>query len=145
MDAFINMLHQSVDNQVDNMCNENNMLSLGILLEKIKQCDSDKPVKFKGYRDGSFPNEYDSYRGYYRLIAIEPGKELVKVSEFVEMTKDSIGNTYTGYKGGEYTMNQNTPVWVSDWGTASGMGITGVDEAKDAVYLIVSDIEGYNS
>lgn len=58
----------------------------------------------------------------------EIGKKEPTVSEWIEVLKESVGNTFTGYKGGDYLMSKNTPVWLAEYGE-SGFKIN--DEPLD--------------
>jgi len=55
-----------------------------------------------------------SYRGYYSDLAIEPGE--TRVGDLLDVLKDSLGKTFTGYKGGDFVMKKNTPLWVANSG-----------------------------
>lgn len=68
-----------------------------------------------------------SYRGYYDHLAagIEADRSIY-VAEFLKGCREAMGHTFTGYKGGEYTMDAKTPVWVADYSKCPGFGIVGV-------------------
>lgn len=53
-----------------------------------------------------------SYRGYYNELAFEP-IEGVTVAAMLADARSAVGATYTGWKGGEYTMSENTPVHIA--------------------------------
>ena len=59
-----------------------------------------------------------SYRGYYSDLAFEPGNpgQTRKASELLADCRSAMGEVFEGYKGGEYQMGRNTPVWVSHYG-----------------------------
>jgi hypothetical protein len=59
-----------------------------------------------------------SYRGFYEDVAMsvrDSGRQ-TKIAELMEEVNKCRG-TFTGYKGGEYTMDEDTPVWVADPGS----------------------------
>ncbi len=56
-----------------------------------------------------------SYRGYYCDLAFEPC-EKTTAGKLLELCRDAMGRVFTGYKGGHYTMGENTPVWVANYG-----------------------------
>lgn len=60
-----------------------------------------------------------SYRGYYEDLAFEPA-ENVEVREMLTEALESVGKTFEGYKGGEFTMSLHSTVWLSKYGEASG-------------------------
>ena len=73
------------------------------------------------------PDSLMSYRGYYEQLAVTPQEwKEVLVNDFLQQLKAAVGAKFSGYKGGEYIMHDNTPVWVSEYGRASGTGIVGV-------------------
>jgi len=84
----------------------------------------------------SFSIDWCSYRGdYYDLGAMfcfpprsrtYPPQSIAstKVCELLEDTKEVVGCTFGGWKGGEYTMNEASVVWIADDGFASGEPMT---------------------
>ena len=73
-------------------------------------------------KDGVIPlgfGEPMSYRGYYDELAFEP-VENAKVKDMLKYAKSALNKTFTGYKGGEYTMNEYTDCWIAEYGTSSG-------------------------
>jgi len=126
-------------------------LTLGELLLKLKpivekQLDKkDDDIASVEYDFGTaIPTNFSSWRGSYSEIAL--GYELigydnyekhfgnVKVTNFIKMVEEAIGQTYTGWKGGEFTMNKNTPVWVANPGNS---GNTGIVEVIDDGYRVI--------
>ena len=64
----------------------------------------------------------DSYRGYYEDLAFDPTfVELgYSVRELLSVCKDSLGKTFEGYKGGDFTMSASTSLWLCEYGTTGG-------------------------
>jgi hypothetical protein len=56
-----------------------------------------------------------SYRGYYTDLAFERGPRAT-VGETLTMLRGCMGEVFQGYKGGDYQMGRNTPVWVASYG-----------------------------
>ena len=56
-----------------------------------------------------------SYRGYYTDLAFEP-QEDTTVGQMLVCAKSALGQTYHGWKGGEYTMEEHTDVWLAEYG-----------------------------
>lgn len=89
------------------------------------------------------PLDLESYRGYYEDLAItytseallspQRGETLVK--EFIELAQSSIGKNFMGYKGGVYRASQDTRVWVSNYGEASGAQVSEVYADDDVTYI----------
>jgi hypothetical protein len=53
-----------------------------------------------------------SHRGYYHHLAFEP-QENITVGEMLENCRNANGSTYTGWKGGEYTMDEDTECHIA--------------------------------
>lgn len=60
-----------------------------------------------------------SYRGYYFDLAFEPA-ENVTVASMLTHAKSALGATFTGYKGGEYTMGEYTDCYIAGYGESGG-------------------------
>jgi hypothetical protein len=72
-------------------------------------------------------SELDSYRGYYDELAVGFDIGGMGVQEFLIALIDAHGQTFYGYKGGDYIMHASTPVWVSNYGMCSDRIITGIE------------------
>jgi len=87
------------------------------LIEELSKHDPAKAV----------PNGFDgphSYRGYYDELAFEPCGETT-VRAMLAVAQSAIGASYTGWKGGEFTMNDWTPVHLAFEGdTGQSLGHT---------------------
>jgi len=57
-----------------------------------------------------------SYRGYYTDLAFERDDGLREAGGLLSECKSVMGQVLEGYKGGDYTMGANTPVWVASYG-----------------------------
>jgi hypothetical protein len=64
-----------------------------------------------------------SYRGYYEDVAFAPERN-AKISDMLLQAKYALGQTFTGYKGGKYKMNEYTDCWISEYGMTSDDKIT---------------------
>lgn len=62
--------------------------------------------------------EYDYYT--CECESIGTSLENATAKQFLEVLKKSLGKVFTGYKGGDFVMGKNTPVWVANYGTSSG-------------------------
>lgn len=113
-----------------------------MLIELIMKLDAiankDKLIVFD---DGKFwPERVDSWRGSYAELALEycSNEELMLiVSELLADLKDAVGKTFRGYKGGDFIMGKNTPLWVACYGTAAGFKHS--DDGYQAVVGVVED------
>ena len=75
-----------------------------------------------------------SYRGYYIDLAFEKEASRWTVEDTLKMLRGCLGEIFTGYKGGEFGMTKNTPVWVAHYGTC-GKRITGINTATGELVL----------
>lgn len=89
-------------------------MDLGQLITRLAGEHPDQVVPI------GFANPH-SYRGFYHELAFEPAPT-VTVGAMVEAARSAVGRTFTGYKGGDYTMTAYTPVWLAAYG-ATGEGI----------------------
>lgn len=69
-----------------------------------------------------------SYRGYYDHLALGWAQdgERTTITVALERLRSAIGQTFSGYKGGSYRMNRDTPIWADNWGQGAGVAIVGV-------------------
>ena len=121
-----------INTQVDTMIAKAGMMTLGKLRDVLWDLPVVAEVQFE---DGTYPGVYDSYRGYYHLIAIRPKTESCNVARFLDITQAAIGGWFTGYKGGDFIMDETTPIWVARWGEASGVGLVGTEMVDGVVTL----------
>ena len=63
-----------------------------------------------------------SYRGYYEQLAFEL-EPSVTVEKMLKTAKSCLGKTFTGYKGGEFTMDHDTDTWIAAY-NSTGSEIT---------------------
>ena len=83
-----------------------------------------------------------SYRGYYSDLAIEPvSGPFGTVAEGLEILRGAVGQTFEGYKGGDYRMTNRTLVWVEHYGNYSGQGVTGIGVVEDVVVITSEEID----
>ena len=114
------------------------IITLGELIAKLEQQDQNSELAVEFHDRLCAFDGTDSYRGYYSDLCIEPGgASYSSVGEALNLLRGAVGGTFTGYKGGEYTMSNRTIVWVDYYGSCSGIGVTGV-EARDGLVVITS-------
>lgn len=65
-----------------------------------------------------------SYRGDYECVAFEP-KYNISVGLSLINARSALGETFTGYKGGEYFMSEDTKCYIAEWGS-TGKAIVGI-------------------
>jgi hypothetical protein len=111
-------------------------LSLGELIEAIEKHKPEDSVRFDF--GACAPDELMSYRGYYHDLAVgfsHGAQRGPTVAEFVKQLKSAIGDTFTGYKGGEFVMNEHSRIWVANRGDSTDTAIFGVTGDWEAVIL----------
>src|SRR5688500_14856098 len=120
MERMMNAMHEMHDE-----ARKKYHLTLGQLIEALEILDPKLPVVFD---TGTQIGIEHSYRGYYSDLAFEPRTEgtPMVVATLLDICQHALGATYTGYKGGDYTMSKDTPLWCSDYGIASGLAIMGI-------------------
>lgn len=99
----------------------------------------------------TYPSTVQSWRGSYRELAItfdydgqltspyradHSWSNSMTVERFLTMLREAVGATFQGYKGGDYTMSERTPVWVANWGDSGNTGVVGV---RDLGWSVVID------
>jgi hypothetical protein len=126
---------------------KSDQLTLGELILKLE------PIVQKAGNEGKidvvydfgslFPTDIDSWRGSYNELALNytnyDDSIPLTVIDFYSLLKSAIGKTFTGYKGGDFIMTKNTPVWVSNYGDDDN---TAVIEVVDNGYQVIL-ITGY--
>lgn len=110
-------------NASDRLTRANYHVTLGRLIEEIQQFHPlpNSRVKFSC---GGHPGMPHSYRGHYSDLALPQVKEPITIPAFLLLLKAALGNTYEGYKGGEFFMDERTPLWMAEYGCTGG-AITG--------------------
>lgn len=93
------------------------------------------------------PGKWASYRGYYDQIALAFGMpnddeiEDIDIDNFLHQCWSMVGATVHGYKGGNYVVLKSTPLWVANYGDASGVAITGFKQAAGYFLLETAIID----
>jgi len=113
-------------------------LTLGEAIDQIKTFDPILEVEFDF---GGYPDGLDSYRGYYSDLAIDKRVEKTTVDGFTAMLEAALDNTYTGYKGGDYTMTETTPLWFGAYGRSSGLAVMGLSLVDGCVRIDTKQLD----
>ena len=120
-------------------------LSLGEIISKCEALvpdSADSPEVIFGF-EYIYPTNLDSWRGIYSELALGFSCEETPptLDHFIETLKNAVGATFTGYKGGEYVMSENTPVWVANYGNSGNTAIVDVVGDAHQVILITRHME----
>lgn len=103
-------------------------LTLGKLIDFLKIQDENKEVEGLG--------ELHSYRGYYSDLSFEPTYQKEAIFKLLTRCLAAMGENFTGYKGGDYQMGRNTPLWVAPYGR-TGMKLMALHELDGAFIVDV--------
>ncbi|MGA9772343.1 MAG: hypothetical protein WBV94_25140 [Blastocatellia bacterium] len=114
-------------------------MKLGELITILKRHEQDKFVRYDFVH--FTPDGIDSYRGYYEQLAIGYSQKEIKVAQLLDLLKQAVGRKFEGYKGGQYAMHENTPLWVSNRSEAGGTAIVGVRDDQWCITLITASID----
>ncbi len=83
-------------------------MELGQLIKKLKNLDQHRVLAI-GFTCAH------SYRGYYDRLAFEP-MESTSIGSMLTLAESAMGQTFCGYKGGEYLMTQFSEVHLARYG-----------------------------
>lgn len=133
----------------DTFFKEESQLSLGEIIEKIEKAGLTKgnggPKSVMFDFGTAIPTTLASWRGSYSELAL--GYSLtgydndqkhfndITAEALLRELRSGINKTFEGWKGGDFTMYEDTPVWVSNPGNGSHTAI--VDVFDDGWCLVL--------
>ena len=94
-------------------------LTLGELIGVLKNMP-------EGARVANLKNPH-SYRGYYSDLSFEYSEGTQLATDLLKVCKEALGGEFIGYKGGEFVMNGDTPLWMAYYGSC-GVKIMAIHE-----------------
>lgn len=102
--------------------------TLGDLIDGLAKRKADDTIMFDF--GNLAPTGFDSYRGFYEDVALGWGPigSLGMVGLLRSAAQAAIGPVFTGYKGGDYHFDRDSSLWVSNYGRADGVIITGFED-----------------
>lgn len=115
-------------------------MRLGRWIKALSELPPGAPVHFD---DGTSPGDLASWRGRYEQLTLTTGDALVDVSTLLVDARSAIGREFEGYKGGTFTMDEDSPVWADDYGQANGRGIIGITGGDRSVVILTADLSAY--
>lgn len=119
-------------------------LTLGGVIKLLEGCDeAAAPVYFDF--GNCRPSILRSYRGDYSHLALgfdvgDGARRPHNVADVLKTLRDADGATFEGYKGGDYKMTRDTPLWVANNGDWTSTAVVGVDEEAHAVFLLTARV-----
>ena len=78
------------------------------------------------FDDGDYVGPLVSWRGIYAQLTLPTAREPWTVEALLKDARDAVGGVFAGYKGGDYVMDESTPVWADDYGRCQYRVPTGV-------------------
>ena len=89
--------------------------NLGNLIDDLEEYKNEfLEVKFE---DGSIPTEFDSWRGSYCELALGyEEKGTCHSPSLYRKAYNANNSIFEGYKGGDFTMDRNTPIHQANYG-----------------------------
>lgn len=106
-------------------------ITLGRFISELEKLPQDKEIE-----NVCSPH---SYRGYYSDLALEKESGTRSVGSLVEKLKsECLGQTFTGYKGGDFYMDENTPMWIAKYGSC-GVKIMNIEDGETLSLLTRDD------
>lgn len=115
-------------------------VTLGKLIEKLEKLDGALRVVCSDRQDQG-PGCAMSYRGYYSDLSFQPTTEPVTVDKFLVECNRSLGKVMEGYKGGDFRMGADTPLWVAPYSYAPGRAVMDIMVVGDVAVLVIKQIE----
>jgi hypothetical protein len=90
-------------------------LTLGQLISRLEKMHTRNHRLLTS--DGRGIEGLGSYRGYYSDLALHPVDGPVwTAAQLHRACSGVLGTTLTGYKGGEFIMKKDTPLWLASYG-----------------------------
>ena len=146
-------LNELVSNQRKESFATSHQITVGELIKQLENTElmyDENEYKSVYFDFGSaIPTNIDSWRGSYDELAL--GYELTgydskenahfsdcKADKLLEELKSAIGKTYTGWKGGDFIMSENTPIWVANSGNSGNTGIIGVLDEDWCIIILTA-------
>lgn len=113
-------------------------LTLGQMIDKLTELPSDLPVQFDW--NGGSPYAADSYRGYYSDLAFDWRDDgpPTTIQEFLGACRLALGATFEGYKGGDFVMDDHTPLWAAQY-SRCGRAIIGIDVTDGVAFILTKE------
>jgi len=107
-------------------------MTLGSLIKALEGIDPERKIVGLG--------RPISYRGYYSDLAFKPSDKVRAVADVLKAARDCMGEMFEGYKGGDFVMGVDTPIWSADYGDC-GPRIMGLRTDTDPITLDLAEEE----
>ena len=114
-------------------------LTLGAAIKELEAVEPSRYVVYSHDRSHG-PGTPDSYRGYYSDLALEPD-EPITAGELLSRLRAALGAEFTGYKGGEFTMTADTPLWCAEYGRCGPAVIAALTDEPGPIVFVTRDVD----
>ena len=116
-------------------------MTLGQLIDVLERKE---PTANVDYAFGYFsPTKFHSWRGAYEQLALGYGSwteigydKRPTVESLLKLAIAANGETFMGYKGGEYTMDRDNVIWIANDNEACHSGIADVIEDDGDIVIV---------
>lgn len=124
---------------------KSDQLSLGELIILLRNLPISTPIRLEIEGELMIPDDLISWRGIYAELALEyyRGDTDIKVGDVLGEFESAVGTTFEGYKGGEFIMSRQTPVWADHYGLANHWAIVGIDLVDGVAIIRTENQEAY--
>ena len=109
----IDVLTALVNAEINDNARRNGVMTLAGLRAMLALLPADMLVSFDS---GGYPTEPHSYRGYYERLALQPVGGPTTAADVIALLNVADGETYQGYKGGDFTMGGHTFLHMAHYG-----------------------------
>lgn len=133
MQALINALNKTARDTRSQY-----QMTLGGMIAALDKMPADMPIE---YENGGHPTDPHSYRGYYSDLSFETGEGASTVAKISAVLKSALGETFMGYKGGDFPMDEDTPLWSSTYGTSSGKALMDIDVVNNRAIIRIKQVD----
>ena len=113
-----------------------NQYTLGKMINLLNSLDKNVQVRFS--HNTLSPAKPHSYRGYYSDLAFETSDKIINAGQFLAMCEESLDMCFEGYKGGDFVMGEDTPLWCANY-SETGPAIVDVEFLENILILMVEE------
>lgn len=117
-------------------------LTIGQMLNKLNEFEGNEKVVFSN--EEFFDGTWDSYRGYYEDMYLGSSRSDEGLNTVNELRKTLLNaldrGSMQGYKGGDFSVNNDTLVWFSTYGSTGDM-IVDVVKINGQIVVITKEDE----
>lgn len=123
-------------------------MTIGEMLEALKNANDDAAVFITDTLSVELNGEVMSWRGDYSCLSLGyslygDSNAFITVGRLKSILKDAIDKSFIGYKGGEFVMEKDTPVYLDNYGFATGHYVSEISFSNECCYLKIAKEEDH--